>query len=80
MGDEHNVSVQEMQRRVCGIMFIEINDRLINVDNITTCHIYEEPYLNICIYTTDGRSMTIQFENKAELMEKWEWLRYILPR
>ena len=32
-------------------MFIEINDRLINVDNITTCHIYEEPYLHICIFT-----------------------------
>ena len=69
-----------MQRGVCGIMFIEMNDVLINVNNITACYIYEEPYLNIGIYTTDGRSMTIQFENKAELMEKWEWLRYILPR
>ena len=61
-------------------MFIEINDTLINVNNITLCCLYAEPYLNISIYTNDRRSMTIQFENKAELMEKWEWLRHILPR
>lgn len=61
-------------------MFIEINDTLINVNNITLCCLYEEPYLNISIHTNDKRSMTISFENKAELMEKWEWLRYILQK
>lgn len=61
-------------------MFIEINDVLINVDNITRCYVHTERPLNICIYTNDGYAMTIDFENKAELMAKWEWLRYILPR
>lgn len=61
-------------------MFIEINDTLINVNNITLCCLYTEPYPNISIYTNDRRSMTISCENKAELMEKWEWLRYILQK
>ena len=66
-------------------MFIEIDDILINVNNITKIYyrIYDseptETRFVICIHTNDGSITKLTFKNKEKFESKWEWLRDIVP-
>lgn len=61
-------------------MFIEIEDKLINLDNVIKFSMTSEPCNNIVIRTNDGFPTIIEFKNEEEMMKTWEWLRHILPR
>ena len=65
-------------------MFIEINNILINVNNITRIyyHIYElipsKPEYKIYIHTNDGGTAVLNFTTKEEFESKWEWIREMM--
>lgn len=67
-------------------MFIETNDILINVDNITKIYysvydsIPKKPGFEIHILTNDGDSTILRFETEKEFKHTWEWIRWIVPR
>ena len=67
-------------------MFIETNDILINVNNITKIyyHIFDstssKPKFIIYIHTTDGSISTLNFKIKEEFERTWEWIRDTVPR
>ena len=65
-------------------MFIEINNILINVNNITKIYyrIFDstpsKPEFVIYIHTNDEDRVTLNYKTKEEFESKWEWLREIL--
>ena len=62
-------------------MFIEINNILINVNNITKIYyrIFDstpsKPEFVIYIHTNDGNTATLSYKTKEEFECKWEWIR-----
>lgn len=66
-------------------MFIEIDDILINLDNVTAIS-RRNPVVNFCNYylllieTVDNRRWELKYETEEERDKKWEWLRGIVPK
>lgn len=57
-------------------MFIEMDNMLINLDNITNIVKFDERFIRICFFA--GRDfIDIEEENEGELNKTWEWLREI---
>lgn len=58
-------------------MFIEMDNMLINLDNITNIVKFDERFIRIYFFA--GRDfIDIEEENEEELNKTWEWLRGIL--
>ena len=57
-------------------MFIETNNILINVDNITKIYyrVYDSEF-EIYIQTNDEDRVTLNYKTKEEFKRKWEWIR-----
>ena len=57
-------------------MFIETNNILINVDNITKIYyrVYDSEF-EIYIQTNDEDRVTLNYKTKEEFERKWEWIR-----
>ena len=57
-------------------MFIETNNILINVDNITKIYyrVYDSEF-EIYIQTNDEDRITLNYKTKEEFERKWEWIR-----
>lgn len=70
-----------MNRMVNGMKFIEIENRLINLDNVTT--ICKSRVTTICksceelirIYFNGENFIDIEKESEEELNKVWEWLK-----
>lgn len=57
-------------------MFIEMDNMLINLDNITNIVKFDERFIRIYFFA--GRDfIDIEEENEEELNKTWEWLREI---
>lgn len=62
-------------------MFIEINNILINVNNITKIYyrifdsVPSKPEFVIYIHTNDEDRVTLNYKTKEEFESKWEWIR-----
>lgn len=53
-------------------MFIELHDKLINLDNVS--QIFKERNY-IVFYFNDTDSRKLKYENEEELNKAWEWLK-----
>lgn len=60
-------------------MFIEIDDQLININNVTTFTKFNMRFIRICFLTEEDH-MDIMEESEEERDKTWEWLRGILLR
>lgn len=60
-------------------MFIEIDNNLINVNNITSFTKFNTRFIRI-YFITDEDYMDIMEESEEERDKTWEWLRGILLR
>ena len=60
-------------------MFIEIDNKLINTNNITSFIKFDTRFIRIC-FITEGDYMDIVEESEEERNKTWEWLRGILLR
>ena len=62
-------------------MFIEINNIIINVNNITRIYyrifdsVPSKPEFVIYIHTNDEDRVTLNYKTKEEFESKWEWVR-----
>lgn len=60
-------------------MFIEIDNKLININNITSFIKIDTRFIRIC-FVTEEDYIDIMRENEKECDKTWEWLRGILLR
>ena len=57
-----------------GMKFIEIEDKLVNLDNVTAIHKFHEGLIRIC-FNGAYNYIDITKENEAELNKVWERLK-----
>lgn len=60
-------------------MFIEIDDMLINLDNVTGIHNFGKKFIRIC-FLAERDYIDIKKESEEELNKVWEWLRGVCLR
>ena len=60
-------------------MFIEIDNNLININNVTSFIKFNTRFIRIC-FLTEEDYMDIIKESEEECDKTWEWLRGILLR
>lgn len=60
-------------------MFIEIDNKLINTNNITSFIKIDTRFIRIC-FVTEEDYIDIMRESEEERDKTWEWLRGILLR
>ena len=60
-------------------MFIEIDNKLININNITSFIKIDTRFIRIC-FVTEEDYIDIMGESEEERDKTWEWLRGILLR
>ena len=56
--------------------FIEIENNLINLDNVTAIFKFNEEYIRIC-FIEERDYIDIKKENEEELNNLWEWLEEV---
>ena len=66
-------------------MFIEIEDMLINLDNVTVIYrrnpaVNSYNYYLILIDTVDNKQWELKYETEEERNKKWGWLREIVRK
>lgn len=57
-------------------MFIEIDNKLININNVTSFTKFNTRFISIC-FVTEEDYMDIMEESEEERDKTWEWLRGI---
>lgn len=58
-------------------MFIEIDNKLININNVTSFTKFDARFIGIC-FVTEEDYIDIMKESEEERDKTWEWLRGIL--
>ena len=58
-------------------MFIEIDDKLINLDNVTSIFKFGKECIRIC-FLVERDYIDIKKESEEELNRVWEWLRDVV--
>lgn len=57
-------------------MFIEIDNMLINLNNITSCVKFDKVFIRIC-FLAEGDYIDITRESEEKLNETWKWLKKV---
>ena len=57
-------------------MFIKIEDKLVNLNNVTAIFKFNEEYIRIC-FIEERDYIDIKKESEEELNNLWEWLEEV---
>ena len=65
-----------VEGQVNGIMFIKIEDKLVNLNNVTAICKFNEKIIRIC-FIEERDYINIEKESEEELNNLWEWLEEV---